>query len=247
MSLTLNMVGGGGGLSDTDALLRVQAPAGSVVTITKGSLTKTDHGHENADDHTLYDYYFIIHQSQFDSQNAWTVTATLGSDTSSKTVIINAADEYDVTLTYGTLYHAGDTSGWTNLAWKADSNASGAAATIAYNSSDMTITQSAANSSITYHTNSVDLTGYSTLKCTVSSWTSNSTSFNGLYIFSSVSSTSTPYDSAKVARTLKASGTGAQTITVDVSSLSGSYYVGIGTCKTQGINTVAVITGVWLE
>lgn len=99
MSLTLNMVGGGGGgLKATDALLRVQAPAGSTVTITKGTTTKTDLGHENADDHTVYDYYFIIHQSQFDSVNPWTVTATLGSDSTSDTIIIDTADEYNIVM-----------------------------------------------------------------------------------------------------------------------------------------------------
>ena len=119
MSLTLNMVGGGGGgLSAPDALLRVQAPAGSTVTITKGTTTKTDLGHENADDHTVYDYYFIIHQSQFDSVNAWTVTATLSGDTASDTIIIDAADEYDVELSYYVyLFKDGDlctaiTGGW---------------------------------------------------------------------------------------------------------------------------------------
>lgn len=100
MSLTLNMSGGGGKLLSTDALLRVQAPANSTVTIIKGTVAKTDLGHENADDHTVYDYYFIIHQSQFDSVNPWTVTATLGADSSSDTIIIDAADEYDLTLSY---------------------------------------------------------------------------------------------------------------------------------------------------
>lgn len=92
--------GGGGGLKATDALIRVQAPAGSTVTISKGTTTKTDLGHENADDHSVYDYYFIIHQSQFDGANPWTVTATLGSSTASSTIVINAADEYDVKLIY---------------------------------------------------------------------------------------------------------------------------------------------------
>ena len=92
--------GGGGGLQDTDALLRVQAPAGSVVTITKGAATKTDLGHENAIDPSTYDYYFIIHQSQFDSVNSWTVTATLSGNIASNTIIIDTADEYDVELSY---------------------------------------------------------------------------------------------------------------------------------------------------
>ena len=100
MSLTLNMVGGGGGgLSATDALLRVQATAGSTVVATKGTVTKTDLGHENADDNTVYDYYFIIHQSQFDGVNPWTVTATLGSYASVDTIIIDAPNEYDISLT----------------------------------------------------------------------------------------------------------------------------------------------------
>ena len=52
-----------GGLSASDALLRVQAPAGSTVTITKGTVTKSATGHENAEDHSVYDYYFVIHES----------------------------------------------------------------------------------------------------------------------------------------------------------------------------------------
>lgn len=100
MSLVLNMIGGGGSFTATDAILRVQAPANSVVTISKGATTKTDLGHENLNRPTTYNYYFIIHQSQFDSMNAWTVTATRGTDTNSTTVIINVSDEYDVSIGY---------------------------------------------------------------------------------------------------------------------------------------------------
>lgn len=102
MALTLNMVGGGsgGGMSATDAILRVQAPANSVVTISKGGVSKSDNGHENADNNTIYEYFFIIHQSQFDSVNAWTVTATRGTDTNSKTIIVNTSDEYYVAIGY---------------------------------------------------------------------------------------------------------------------------------------------------
>lgn len=92
--------GGGEGILSTDAILRVQAPAGSTVTIEKGGIIKSDEGHANAFDSLIYDYYFIIHQSQFDSVNAWTVTATLDTDTSSQTIIIDSSDEYDVELNY---------------------------------------------------------------------------------------------------------------------------------------------------
>lgn len=99
--MIFNMVGGGGGsLKATDALLRVQAPAGSTVTISKGTTTKTGLGHENADDNSVYDYYFIIHQSQFDSVNPWTITATLGSKTANSTIVINASDAYNVEIIY---------------------------------------------------------------------------------------------------------------------------------------------------
>lgn len=93
-------VGGAVGLKSTDALLRVQAPANSTVTISKGTVTKTDLGHENADDHSVYDYYFIIHQSQFDSVTPWTVTAIRDEDSATGTIIVDAADEYDVILNY---------------------------------------------------------------------------------------------------------------------------------------------------
>lgn len=92
-------VGGGVGLKDTDAVLRVIAPAGSVVTISRGGVSKSDNGHENASDNTLYDYYFIIHQSQF-SATAWTVTATLGTQSINDTIVIDSAYEYDVVLSY---------------------------------------------------------------------------------------------------------------------------------------------------
>ncbi len=100
MSLVLNMIGGGGSFTATDAILRVQAPSGSTVTITKGSTTKSDFGHPNINRPTIYDYYFIIHQSQFDSYNPWTITATRDSDTNTTTIIINASDEYDVSISY---------------------------------------------------------------------------------------------------------------------------------------------------
>lgn len=91
---------GRGEFLGTDAILRVQAPAGSVVTISKNGISKSDYGHENSGDHSIYDYYFMIHASQFDSVNKWTVTATLGDDTESDTIIIDTTDEYNIELYY---------------------------------------------------------------------------------------------------------------------------------------------------
>ena len=101
MSLTLNMVGGGGGgLSSNDALLAVTVPTGSSVTASKGGAILTPTIWTKNADNTLDVAIFIIHQSQFDSVNAWTVTATDGTSTKSKTIIIDSADEYDITIVY---------------------------------------------------------------------------------------------------------------------------------------------------
>lgn len=102
MSLVLNMVGGGGGgsLKDTDAILTVTVPTGSTVTMTKGGVTLTPTMWVQAADPTLDCALFVIAPSLFDSQNAWTVTATLGTDTASDTVTVSAAKQYDVELTY---------------------------------------------------------------------------------------------------------------------------------------------------
>ena len=93
--------GGGGGCADTDAMCRVIAPAGSTVTFSRGAVTKTSTGHQNADDASVYDYYFIVPSSAF-SSSPWTVTGTLGVDTDTRIIVIDSAYEYDVQLIYAT-------------------------------------------------------------------------------------------------------------------------------------------------
>lgn len=91
--------GGGGGLSNTDAVLSVTAPTGSTITATKNGISITPtiwtRNADNTQDYAL----FIIAPSMFDS-SAWTVTATLSGDTASSTIVINSADEYDVELSF---------------------------------------------------------------------------------------------------------------------------------------------------
>ena len=93
---------GGGGLKDGDAMLRVQAPAGSTVTISKGTIIKTDGGHQNAIDPNTYDFYFVIRAVYFDSRVPWVVTATdttTGSEAES-TIYITDAYEYNLVMSY---------------------------------------------------------------------------------------------------------------------------------------------------
>lgn len=94
------VVGGGGKLKDTDAVLVVTVPTGSTVTATKGSTTLTPTMWVKAADASLDCAIFSIPASQFDSTTPWTVTATNGTDTATDTIIISAADAYDITLTY---------------------------------------------------------------------------------------------------------------------------------------------------
>lgn len=161
-------VGGGGGLQSTDAILRVIAPAGSTVTISKGGVSKSDQGHENAADNTLYDYYFIIHASQFDS-TAWTVTATKGSQSIYKTVVINSPDEYDVTLAYTLWIVKNGVSqvGNFTLGAKRNSDSSATATTppISYGSTYIQIGWTAtgtASAGIAYTPNKISLAQYKT-------------------------------------------------------------------------------------
>lgn len=232
MSLTLNMVGGsGGGLKATDALLRVQAPANSTVTITKGTTTKTDLGHENADDHTVYDYYFIIHQSQFDSQNAWTVTATLGGDSATGTVIIDTADEYDVVLNYNLVLF---NYGATDYTFQAYRTASGyGSGGVQFANEYMQVWAKWAETSAStitwaYCTTTVDASKYSTVEI---EYTSNA---------ASTLAVRTTYNGANLASTTVSANatTTPTTATLDISSLTGQIYwvVGISSSNSSQHN-----------
>lgn len=99
MSYVFNMVGGGGGsLKDTDAILTVNVPTGSTVTMTKGGVTLTPTMWVQAADPTLDCALFVISPSLFDAVNAWTVTATLGTNTASDTVTISTNKQYDISV-----------------------------------------------------------------------------------------------------------------------------------------------------
>ena len=236
----LNMVGGGGGgLKSTDAILRVIAPAGSTVTISKGGVSKSDLGHENASDPTLYDYYFIIHASQFDAVNPWTVTAALGTQTTSDSVIIDSADEYDIVINYG-IYLVKDGL-LTDVAITKFKSTN----TIVQNTGYVRFSDTANNNiGIFSSTDAIDLTPYNTLKLTITG--SSSQSYKGnvkvptLCIGSSRPTTSGgSSDITNIIASTKLSNTDAipaGDYTLDISSYSGLYYIalcmaGTGTWK----------------
>lgn len=94
------VVGGGGGLSPSKAVIHVNAPTGSVVEFAKGGVTvKTlaaDKGIANVDGKTA-DYYYSINSSNYGS---WTVTASKDGASANETVAVSSNKQYDVALSY---------------------------------------------------------------------------------------------------------------------------------------------------
>ena len=106
MSLTMNMVGGGGsGIPGNRAVLVARIPSGSTVTATKGGvvLTPMMWVSETYPDQDIA--LFVFTPAQFDSVNPWTITATDGTETASETVLITTNKEYEVELTYTLFYY----------------------------------------------------------------------------------------------------------------------------------------------
>lgn len=103
-SAVVSVSGGGGGPTASDAILLVTAPAGSVVTMTKGADTRVPTMWVSAADPTLETALFVVEAADFDS-TAWTVTATDGAITASDTVLITTNKEYEVVLSYAYYFY----------------------------------------------------------------------------------------------------------------------------------------------
>lgn len=106
--------------SSSDAILIVTVPTGSTVTMTKGGVTLTPTMWVQAADPTFDCALFVIAPSMFDAVNAWTVTATRGTESAATTVLINSNMQYAIKLFYSVIYFDnGDqntalTGGWTS-------------------------------------------------------------------------------------------------------------------------------------
>lgn len=222
---------GGGNLLPTDAILRVQAPAGSTVTITKGTTTKTDEGHENADDNTVYDYYFIIHASQFDSVNAWTVTATDGASTATGTVTIDTADEYDLILNYLFYIQKSGEGLQVEMGWKA----SGGNVTVTFGANAIVVAPSGSSGNTAYVGTKakVNLTNYSQLVIVCPSGTGEQGVIGFYSVIYSSGSYSENWGTPVASGTLKNG-----TITIDISNVSGEYYLNFETFAARTISDI---------
>lgn len=219
-----------GGISSTDALLIVQAPAGYAVTISKGSTSMTSaSGHRNAADHSIYDHLFVIYQSQFDS-TAWSISATDGTYTGTATVVVNSSDTFYVTsLVYSCyLVYNGLLTGQGITKYQ---NAN----TIIQNSGYVHFGGGKDQVNIFTSTNKLDLTRFSKLVIVVTDgrgyYRSGKTPIicigSSRPTASSATSSST-ITNIKAYKHLRTSyGTFSGTFELDVSGYTGDYYIGI--------------------
>ena len=229
----------GGGVGTLYACIGVTYPSGSTCTCTNGTKTLTAKG-------TSGTAIFNV-----PSTGTWTVTATNGDKTASKSVSVTAEGQTEsVTLAYEyVLYEAGakyvtfeEKSGrvtYANVTWGKE------AATI----------QVVADSSgyllnVCINTSEIDLSNYSHLKCTLSSLTIQSSSSSYHYALLGVSSSTEPNlgDNLIASTKLTSANTSSkeQTVDVDISSVS-SGTVQFGVSGGQGYLTQAVMTKLWLE
>ena len=101
--MIINMVGSGGGFSPSSAILGVTAYAGSIVTISNGTITKTvtaDRSHLLENDNSYAIYYFGISPSLFSSSVPWDIQAEYNSDIVYADVTINDNSFYSVVMNY---------------------------------------------------------------------------------------------------------------------------------------------------
>lgn len=101
--MIINMVGGGGGFSASNAILGITAYAGSTVSISNGTVTKIvtpDKSHVLSDNTDYAIYYFGIPSGMFSSSVPWNIISTYQTEETTATVIIDTNAFYDVVLTY---------------------------------------------------------------------------------------------------------------------------------------------------
>ena len=84
----------------SDAILMVSAPSGSTVSMVKGNITLSESLILETSDGDYDGFLYVIPSSLFDSVLRWTITGVLGGDTVSETILINAADIYEIELSY---------------------------------------------------------------------------------------------------------------------------------------------------
>ena len=231
MSYVFNMVGGGsggGGPTSSDAILTVTVPTGSTVTMTKGGVTLTPTMWVQAADATLDCALFVIGSSLFDSQNAWTVTASKNGTTASETVTISSNKQYDLTIELALYFIRNGSEVGTNAFAK--KNGSGEKFTVDGN---VAYKCTSSSNTVYYTADLVDVSGFSAMTVVIPK-----ASFKYSLRFG-LTATKQNIDTSNFNINFEGGvetiGTGSSTVTdittdtpvnLDLSNVSGSYYLG---------------------
>lgn len=153
------MISGGGGLSTNDALLHINAPTGSTITLKKNSVTvatlAANQGHANIDGVTA-DWYYSVSSANY---GTWAVTATKSGETATENVAINSNKQYDVTIEYKLYIFKSGTG--LNSSYTVNQTRSGSSYYIDTTSFGATSVSSGA---MFYFTPKVDITKYTKLR-----------------------------------------------------------------------------------
>lgn len=200
------------------AFINVKYPAGSTCTATDGVTTLTAPNTSGT------------WACEVPNTGNWTVKSTDGSRTAQSTVTISAdGDAKSVSLTYIlNIYVAGQKSGFTSKAIPKESGGTAHKPDITYGSSNVKFEISTAYADGAIHTTSkIDLTKYNKLTFEGSYGGGDSST---LCIWSAMGSTW----SANLTKSSKG-GT-----SINISSLSGSYYIGFGMQNSSSIRSVTM-------
>lgn len=216
---------GGGGSGKLFAIIAVTYPAGSVCTCSNGTKTLKA---KDTSGKALFNV---------PSAGAWTVSCTDGSSTVSKSVTITATGQVEsVKLSYDLiLYDSGEeysdiTGGWSGFACYSGTSKG----TFTKNSSSIYIKSNGskgAQSIAAAPANKIDITDISTLKVNVTSFNVQS-EYRAYFLLSSSRDTLSVSESV-ASKEIKGTGE----IALDISGLSGSYYVIVYTRAVDGTNT----------
>lgn len=236
------VVGGGGGGGNTYAFIVATYPAGSTCTCVKGSKTLT------AKD-TSGTWAFQIPEA-----GTWTVSCTDGVDTASTTVSISAEGQsVNIELAYNIEFVKNGVL--TSLPWTIAQGTSYPYAAVTQESGDVLFTTGHSQQATVFgSTDSYDLTDYNTLRLVVASGQSYYNSNHAPCVAigrNRPTGTGTSGSASNLDyKTMLNNRTGnieATTFTIDVSALTGLFYVGIslagsGTMSPEGGNGFVRVT-----
>ena len=256
------LVGGGGGnISNNDAILVVVAKTGAVITVTKGSVSLTPTMWAWNSDNNYDCALFVVPSNMFDAVNAWTVSATLSGNVNSKTIIIDSAKEYEVSIDYEYIILSSSTTAGIGNLTKLSTGSPPAFAVDSANSRWGVATATNSNVGGFLYYLRIDLTSFSLMQLTYDGLAANNYrgGHYGIYVMSGdstpiiITSGNDPRGAPSAyeatdrktwndSNNTQSSGT----FSIDVSSYSGFHYIGFSLGRAS-IGAGARLWGGWVK